>query len=71
MVKKMEISLAPVGRIIKSAGAERISSDAKKYLANMLEEYAGKVAAEAVKLCEYAGRETVSAEDIKLAAKRV
>ncbi|MBU2564926.1 MAG: histone family protein [Candidatus Thermoplasmatota archaeon] len=67
----MELSLAPVGRIIKSAGAERISSDAKKYLANMLEEYAKKVSAEAVKLCEYANRETVSAEDIKLAAKRL
>ena len=71
MVKKMELSLAPVGRIIKGTGAERISSDAKKYLANLLEEYAKKVAAESVKLCEYAGRETVSAEDIKLAAKRV
>ncbi len=67
----MELSLAPVGRIMKSAGAERISSDAKKYLANMLEEYAKKVSVEAVKLCEYAGRQTISAEDIKLSAKRV
>lgn len=67
----MEISLAPVGRIMKSAGVERASKDAKVYLAALLEEYATKVANEAVKLCDYAGRETVSGEDIKLAAKRV
>jgi len=67
----MELSLAPIARIIKSAGGERASKEAKVYLANLLEEYAIRVANEAVKLCEYAGRETVSGEDIKLAAKRV
>ncbi|MDI6708243.1 MAG: NFYB/HAP3 family transcription factor subunit [Candidatus Thermoplasmatota archaeon] len=67
----MELSLAPIARIIKSAGGERASKDSKLYLASLLEEYASKIAGEAVKLCEYAGRETISAEDIRLAAKRV
>ncbi|MEW6070355.1 MAG: histone [Candidatus Thermoplasmatota archaeon] len=67
----MELSLAPIARIIKSAGAERASKDSKLYLASLLEDYASKIASEAVKLCEYAGRETISAEDIKLAAKRI
>jgi histone H3/H4 len=67
----MKLSLAPIARIIKSAGAERAGKDSKVYLASLLEEYAGKIASEAVKLCEYAGRETVSADDIRLAARRV
>jgi histone H3/H4 len=67
----MELSLAPIARIIKSAGVDRASRDAKLYLANLLESYALKIAQEAVKLCEYAGRQTVSDEDVRLAAKRI
>ena len=66
-----EISIAPISRIIKSANVKRVSADAKKYLVELTENYAKKVSAEAVKLCEAGGRETITSDDIKLAAKRV
>ena len=50
----MAIPVAPIGRIIKEAGAERVSEDAK-------------VAKKAIKFAELAKRKTVKAEDIELA----
>ena len=54
---------------MKSAGAKRVSKDAQIYLAQHLEEYAQKIAQEAVKMSRHAGRNTVKASDIRLAIK--
>lgn len=66
-----ELPLAPVDRLIRKAGAPRVSEDAAQALADILEDVAARIGNQAAKLAEHAGRKTVVAEDIKLATKGV
>ena len=65
------LPLAPVERIIRKAGAERVSNDASSELARILEDYGVEISREALALARHAKRTTVKQEDIRLAASRV
>jgi len=67
----VEIPLTTVARVMKKAGARRVSQDAAQAMAELVEERALVIATEAVKLAEHAGRKTVRDVDIRLAAKRL
>ena len=66
-----EFGIATVYRIIKKAGAERISDDAAEELRNSLEEIARLISSQAVEFSRHAGRKTVRSSDIRLAAKNI
>lgn len=62
-----EIPLAPVDRIIRKAGASRVSEDAAVAMAEILNDYGTEIAAVAARLASHAGRKTVVSDDIRLA----
>lgn len=66
-----ELAVAPMHRICKKAGAGRVSETAAKALAKELEVVGIKIAKEAIDYAMHAGRKTVKAEDIEIAARKV
>ena len=68
-MSKRLVPLAAMEQILKQAGAERVSDKAKAALKDVIEEIATEIAQSAVKLSVHAGRKTVKASDVKLAAK--
>ncbi len=67
----LELAIAPMHRLCKKAGAERVSEAAAKELAKALEEIGIKIGKEALDFAMHAGRKTIKAEDIEIAAKKV
>jgi histone H3/H4 len=64
-----DIPIATVERLIRKAGAERVSAEAANALADVLEEEALKISQKAIDLAKHAGRKTVTADDVKLAMR--
>ncbi|MEM2759846.1 MAG: NFYB/HAP3 family transcription factor subunit [Nitrososphaerales archaeon] len=64
-----EFGLATMYRIIKKSGAERVGDDAADELRKVLEEIGISISKQAVEFASHAGRKTVRAPDIRLAAK--
>ena len=56
-------------KIMREAGALRVSDGAKEALAEVLEQKALEISLEGKKLAEHAGRKTVTEKDIHLANK--
>jgi len=66
-----EIKVAPMHKLIKRAGAARVSEESAIALGRALEEIGVKVASEAIDFAVHAGRKTVKARDIEIAAQKV
>lgn len=64
-----ELPLSPIERIIKKAGAARVSEGAAIKLREVLEEKAIEIAKQANSYALHAKRKTIKAEDIVLANK--
>jgi histone H3/H4 len=58
-----------IKKILKKAGARRISKNAVKKLKQLVEKQALVIARKAVKNAEYSGRKAVKEEDVKEAMK--
>jgi len=65
-----ELSLSSVEKILKDAGAKRVSDDAIRELRKIIEEFAEDIGTEAVKVAEHAGRKTIKEKDIKFATRQ-
>ena len=65
----MVLALAAMEKILKAAGAKRVSEDAKEALREVLEAASRKIGTRATEIAEHAGRTTIKAEDIRLAAR--
>ena len=63
------IPKAAAEKILKQAGAERISADAKDALVAYMEKAGLDAAEKAIKMAAVAKRKTIKAEDIELATE--
>lgn len=66
-----DLPIAPVDRLIRKFGAERVSEEAAVEMAEILSKYCGQVSVMAAKFATHAGRKTVFPEDIKMAIKAI
>ena len=65
---KHAIPLAAMERVLKNAGAHRVSEESKVALRQVVEDIALEIGEEAIKLAAHAGRKTIKAQDIRLAS---
>jgi histone H3/H4 len=65
----MSLPNAPIERIIRKAGADRVSEDAVEELKKAVEEAGAEIAQEAAKMAEHADRNTVTKEDVDMATQ--
>jgi DNA-binding protein len=64
-----DLPIAAIDRLIRKAGAERVSEDAAMELSQILSDVAVDISKQAIELARHAKRKTVTGEDIKLATK--
>jgi len=68
-MKSSELGLSAMYRILKKAGASRVSDESADELRRVVEDVASSIAKNAVDMSAHAGRKTVKAEDVRLASK--
>ncbi|HLC39444.1 MAG TPA: histone family protein [archaeon] len=67
----MSLPLVPFERILKKAGAKRVSHEALEEFSKVIEDKLFIVAKEASALAKHAGRKTIISEDIRLARRKI
>jgi len=67
----MILTLQPLRKLFKKAGAKRVSDMAAEELGKVLESKAKEVVLEAKRLSEHSGRRTVMKRDLKMAVKNL
>ncbi len=65
----MELTLQPLRKLLKRAGAKRVSDKAAEELGKVLEEKTKILLLDAKRLSEHAGRRTVMKRDVRAARK--
>ena len=65
----MDLPNAPIERIIRKAGAERVSKDAVEELKDAVKDLGDEVASDAVNMADHAERNTVKKEDVEMATQ--
>ncbi|MEM5799192.1 MAG: NFYB/HAP3 family transcription factor subunit [Candidatus Aenigmatarchaeota archaeon] len=68
---KEKLPLMPFERILKKAGAKRVSRGAMKEFASKMSDYLYRLSHEAAAMANHAGRKTVLETDVKMARKKV
>jgi len=64
------LSLLAMEKILRKAGAPRVSKSAAKELALVLEDVGDVLAKDSVEFARHAGRKTVVGNDVRLAKKK-
>jgi len=65
----MSLPKAPIERIIRNAGADRVSEDAVEELRKAVEGAGEDIAQEAIRMADHANRNTVKKEDVEMATQ--
>ena len=69
--RKFALPVAPLYRIMRKAGAKRVTKEAKETFVRTIEEVARKVARRAAELAKHAKRVTIKEQDVKLAWEEI
>ena len=66
-MSKNDLPKAPITRMFKKLGGDRLSADARDLILEDVEDYARGLMKDSLKISKHAGRKTVMAEDVRLA----
>ena len=66
-----DLTIAPMHRLLKKAGAERVSESAALELKKILEDFGLKISKEALDFALHAHRKTVKDVDVRIAATKI
>jgi DNA-binding protein len=69
LAKRRILPLAAMEKLLRHAGADRVSEDAKEALRDVLEDYATSIGKHANAFAAHANRKTIKGSDIRLAKK--